>query len=320
MPWLRLWTDILDDVDIHALPLNMVGAWTLLLTAAKKFNRDGELPPAKTLAFWVHRSVEDVQGWINALVTAGFIDSNGVTYRMHGWERWQEPKDATNAARQARWKAGKKDHPDSQVTPLPPPPAPPNTELIQDTDTEGAVTHLPLPPLPGNGSNGSITPLPASVCVEDLPTKGKAEWDGIAESWVRSGDESPLPEPPPARKQPAPSTDPEVKRVADLAAEIAGDIGWATWVCSRVKLGDKPLWIEAAIGEAVNSNILTPKYVASILARYAAEGGPRKVTMSIVGGKSSPATNQPPVIPMNHPPMPGHMSRAEYEAQRARAR
>lgn len=150
MPWLRLWIDILDDADIHGLPLSLVGAWTLLLAAAKKYDRQGQLPPIKTLAFWVHHPQETVTAWLEELVTAGFVEGNGVTYSMHGWERWQEPKDRTNAERQARHKAKVKAEKKS-------PPAPPK-ESNTERESEGTVTQTPLL-TPGNGS---VTALPES--------------------------------------------------------------------------------------------------------------------------------------------------------------
>jgi hypothetical protein len=104
MPWLRLWTDILDDVSLDELDDRLFRGWTLLLIAAKKFYRNGELPPVKTIAFWIHRTENIVVEWIEDLVAAGMLDRNGVTVFVHGWARWQEPKDRTNASRQSEWR------------------------------------------------------------------------------------------------------------------------------------------------------------------------------------------------------------------------
>lgn len=155
MPWLRLWADILDDPDLSDLPEATCWGWALMLLVAKKFDRDGELPPPKKLAHMMHKPLGDVTRWTEELVTAGLLEEksvtegNGVTYSVHGWQRWQEPKDATNAARQARFKARKKS-----------PPAPPlGTEPERDTETDTETEGCCYPSVTKSG-NGLVTPLP----------------------------------------------------------------------------------------------------------------------------------------------------------------
>ena len=148
MPWLRLWTDILDDPDLHELPHATCWGWALMLVCAKKLDQDGLLPPMRTLTHWLRQPRKTIERWLLELVAAGKIDRDGDDLRIHGWARWQEPKDRTNAQRQARFKAARKASP---RTPL-------NTrgETDTDTDTEGTVTQTPLP----ESGNGSVTALP----------------------------------------------------------------------------------------------------------------------------------------------------------------
>ncbi len=108
MPWLRLWTDILDDADLHDLPRETRWGWTVFLAAAKRFDHNGDLPELKVLAHWVREPKADVSRWIDELVTAGLLHRNAVTVTIHGWKRWQAKADQTNSERQARWRARQK--------------------------------------------------------------------------------------------------------------------------------------------------------------------------------------------------------------------
>jgi hypothetical protein len=69
---------------------------------------------------------------------------------------------------------------------------------------------------------------------------------------------------------------PEADRVANLAAEIGGDIGWAMWACNRFKMGDEPKIVEAALDAAVDAKIIDTTYVAKIIKRLNREGLPKE--------------------------------------------
>lgn len=95
--------------------------------------------------------------------------------------------------------------------------------------------------------------------------------------------QSPIPE--------APKPDPLTDRVIALADEVsAGGLG--SWAVNRIRLGDPSSWIEAALREGVDAGKLSPQYLAGILRRYRAEGGPKVLVKS--NGKPDPGpTNQP---------------------------
>jgi hypothetical protein len=57
-----------------------------------------------------------------------------------------------------------------------------------------------------------------------------------------------------------------------MAEEIGGDVSWATWASNRFRLGDKPTVIEAALSEAVDSQVIDLSYVGKIAARMSREG------------------------------------------------
>ena len=72
----------------------------------------------------------------------------------------------------------------------------------------------------------------------------------------------------------------EEERICDLAATIGGDIGWASWVSNRLRIGDSTQAIEAALSEAVDAKVISTSYVGKILKRYAREGVPELKTTS----------------------------------------
>lgn len=150
MPWYRVWTDILDSEKFAELDDSTIGGWTLILSAVKRFNRGGMLPPQKKLAHWTRRGKATVSAWINDLLEAGLLEEMDGGIGVHDWSHWQEPRDRTNAARQAK-------HRERKRNALPCTPPRPETE----TETEGEQIQsdnryvTELPPL----RNGEVTPL-----------------------------------------------------------------------------------------------------------------------------------------------------------------
>lgn len=105
MPWLRLWTDTLDSVKLAELDSDADRwGWVQILLAAKKYERDGVLPPLKVIAHWTRREPATVARWIEVLLGAGLLDRDGETLTVHDWDYWQPPKDRTNAERQRRYR------------------------------------------------------------------------------------------------------------------------------------------------------------------------------------------------------------------------
>ena len=157
MPWLRLWTDILDSEKIGDLDDATLWGWALILLATKKFNQDGLLPPLKKMAYWLRRPEASVDGWLKKLVKAGLIEKSADGLRAHDWNRWQEPKDHTNSFRQAKHRGAKK----SLSALSPETDSETDSETERETDSEGPVTAAPLP--------AAVTPL--------LPRSDVSFWD-----------------------------------------------------------------------------------------------------------------------------------------------
>lgn len=150
MPWLRLWVDVLDDPDLSDLPEATCWCWTLMLAAAKKFNREGELPPLKTLAHWMRKPRDRVARLIVELTEAGMLESSDGVISVHGWERWQQHKDQTNAVRQAKFRARKKA---ASRAPAPAPAPAGNSDSDSETETDAETLRNAVTPL----RNGEVT-------------------------------------------------------------------------------------------------------------------------------------------------------------------
>lgn len=273
MPWLRLWDDALDSPKVHRLKPELFRAWIFLLLAAKRHDTGGVLPDTETIAFWMRATEEQVEQWTARLVEVGLIERSGEGLVMHDWEHWQEPPDRTAAQRMRRMRESKKakkaKKPDS-------PPSPPSPEESRTEQSRGR-NRCATPTVTKNTlrRNGDVT---------ERDYEEETEGNGVTDS-------SP---PPPAPR------DPDADRVCNLAAEIGGDIGWAMWAENRLRLGDTPKAIEAALNEAVNANIIQTSYVGKILGRYAVQGVP--TVKASTRGRSGPADYRPNPVPAS--PLP----------------
>lgn len=92
--------------------------------------------------------------------------------------------------------------------------------------------------------------------------------------------------------------DPDSEAVCRLAEEIGGDVSWAMWASSRMKMGDTPAVLKAALSEAVNAGKVNQSYVGKIAARFASEGIPAASNgrYGKPSGRDAGPTNQPPKI------------------------
>jgi hypothetical protein len=101
--------------------------------------------------------------------------------------------------------------------------------------------------------------------------------------------------PTPPRGEPTvPSDDPEILRIADLAADLAGDVSWSCFVCDMAKMGHPAHAIEQAIQVGVSRKQWNRPLLMGVLRRLASEGYPR--ARPGLGGKSAtpaPAVHKP---------------------------
>ena len=66
----------------------------------------------------------------------------------------------------------------------------------------------------------------------------------------------------------------EAEEVCNLAAEIGGDVSWSLWASNRLKLGDSPAVLRAAITAGVDCGHVNQSYIGKIAARFAKDGVP----------------------------------------------
>jgi hypothetical protein len=223
--FLKLWTTLLDDPEIHALPHATRYGWIAVMLGVKDTTDDGTLPDIRRLALAINETFEQTQSWVLELERLGLIEEEAGYLVVHGWARWQAKKDVTAATRQQRCRANKRAAKSN-------PPAPPREEEEQEERREEGVVTRKLSRVTGCDTTSPTPPLSLST--------PKTEEDAVC----------------------------------DLAATIGGDIGWATWASNRIRMGDTPQAIEAALSEAVDAKVISTSYVGKILKRYATEGVP----------------------------------------------
>ena len=295
MPWLRLWVDILDDPDLDSLPKATCWAWTRFLAVAKRNDPQGQLPTARRLATILREPPTTITRYLNELIAAGLIDEEGGVLVMHNWAKWQPLEDRTNTERQARHREKKRAMRNAvtplrnAVTPLRNAVTPVAPKSLVDTNREEgktcadscesaeSVTPL-LSVTPLRNDSNAVTPPHSPPSYSPLFTPPKKTGGGGGER--NAVTQAPPPPPPPVFSAS------ESDRVCDLAERLGGDVGWAMWASNRIRIGDTPQAIEAALSEAVNAGKLNTQYVGSILKRYAREGVPDHKTTSQAAAKA----------------------------------
>ena len=65
------------------------------------------------------------------------------------------------------------------------------------------------------------------------------------------------------------SPNPELERLARLAAELSGDVAWSMWVSAQAKLGHPLRAIEQALDVCVNSGKWSRNLAGGVLRRLA---------------------------------------------------
>lgn len=280
MGYVKLWDNVLDNIKVQRLTPDVFKAWVNLLAVTARYGGPkGELPTWDDMLFGLRSDRATIQGWIKALVTSGLIDRNGSHYSLHDFEKWNESRDKTAAKRQKEWRErnASRNALRNGVT------APQHNTPQELEGNEG------LEGLEGGKGESPPPPLGSPPEIED-------EWATVADSWVATGaDLEPFDPGPP--EKPAEPLSPELQKVFDAASSVGGDVGWGVWAVNRIKLGDKPEWIEPALRRAVDQGALRTSYVGGVLEGFRREGGPRPATIPINGRRRDGPTNMPPEIP-----------------------
>lgn len=111
MGHIKLWDNILDCPKLANLSDIAYRCWSkLLVTALRNGGRNGELPLLETLVFRMRMPEEVIVSCIKEMHRCGLVEPcpdnpiGGMPYKIHDWDDWQLPKDASAAERQARWR------------------------------------------------------------------------------------------------------------------------------------------------------------------------------------------------------------------------
>lgn len=199
MPWLRLWTDILDSEKVADLDDSTYRGWTFILLGAKRHDKNGLLPPMKRLAYWLRRPEEVVKAWTETLVSVGLLEETPNGLCVHDWPMWQPDKDATGAKRQRAYRERKKS-----------PSGLPRPETETETETEREQSR--------EGKERYASPL-------------RNVTDDVTQALRRNAPVTPPPDS--SFNQAFQATKPmpdDWRELARQAEEQLGDVSWALWV------------------------------------------------------------------------------------------
>lgn len=105
-PWIRLYRSSLHNPKLVCLPDRVFRAWHNCLLIA---DDDGTLPSMRDISVHMRCTATEAEQLVAELVEAHLVDpivsaSHPVSFRMHGWGKWQRKWDCdpTNAERQKR--------------------------------------------------------------------------------------------------------------------------------------------------------------------------------------------------------------------------
>jgi hypothetical protein len=93
LPWLRLYTEILNDPKIERLSDRAFRVWVKLLCLAR--NNDGVIPPQDELNIHLRLRYDRVKPIITELLSAGLIDDIEGVLVPHNWDKYQYKSDTS---------------------------------------------------------------------------------------------------------------------------------------------------------------------------------------------------------------------------------
>ena len=91
MAWFRFYDEVLDDPKIQRLPSDIFKCWVNILCLAKRHG--GILPDVTDVAFALRITGDEADELLNALATAGLLDSTKQGWEPHNWKGRQYASD-----------------------------------------------------------------------------------------------------------------------------------------------------------------------------------------------------------------------------------
>jgi hypothetical protein len=98
-PWLRLYTNILENPKVQRLRPDVFRAWVNLLALYKR--SDEVMPPIDEIAFSLRSSEKDVRKWLAELVKVGLLDETSDGLVPHNWDDRQFNSDTSKERQRA---------------------------------------------------------------------------------------------------------------------------------------------------------------------------------------------------------------------------
>lgn len=143
-PWLRLYTEIIDDPKVWTLPAAQFRIWIGLLCIASEHG--GALPSSETIAYRLRCSRKSIDAALASLASAGLIDRDQAgKMALHNWSQRQYVSDvSTPRVRRYRQR-------ERSSTP-PQPPAAANAPAPADDVIERMMRRHPRPDRAGSAA------------------------------------------------------------------------------------------------------------------------------------------------------------------------
>jgi DnaD/phage-associated family protein len=102
--WLKLWTDILDDMKLAPLPEFIKWRFVLLLAVAKEYNKSGLLPPVAALAWRLRLDEDKIAETLSALSQVGIAATTPDGWIIVNFEKRQSSADPNAGERMQRYR------------------------------------------------------------------------------------------------------------------------------------------------------------------------------------------------------------------------
>lgn len=130
-PWLRLYTNILENPKVQRLKPEVFRAWVNVLALYKRNNE--VMPPIDEIAFALRCSEKDARRYVAELVKAGLLDEADDGLMPHNWDDRQFSSDTSKERQRAYRERHKQRHGDGGSDAL---------VTSQGTDSDVTVTAL----------------------------------------------------------------------------------------------------------------------------------------------------------------------------------
>lgn len=222
-PWLRLYTNILENPKVQRLRPELFRAWVNLLALFKR--NDEVMPPVDEIAFALRCEEKEARRYLAELVKVGLLDETSDGVQPHNWDERQFSSDTSKERQRAYRERHKNRH--------------------RDGGSDAVVTSL-------NANSDVTTPSPRAGCdvtvTAVVTAQERARSDSESDTDSETDSEPPVVPRRGTRRIP---DDPEFDRLREIYPDRAGDQSWrrALQAC-HARIAEGHTWQEILDGAA----------------------------------------------------------------------